>query len=43
MKLSEKYNVKLPICTAVYDILYNGKEPEETLRKLFDRPNVTEF
>lgn len=43
MKLSEKYNVKLPICTAVYDILYNGKEPEITLKKLFDRPNVTEF
>ena len=43
MKLSEKYNVKLPICTAVYDILYNDKKPEITLKKLFDRPNVTEF
>ena len=43
MKLSEKYNVKLPICTAVYNILYNGSEPEKTLKQLFDRPNVTEF
>lgn len=43
MKLSEKYNVKLPICTAVYNILYNGDEPEKTLKELFDRPNATEF
>lgn len=35
--LGEKYNVDLPITKAVYDVLYNGAEPKETLNGLFDR------
>lgn len=35
--LGEKYNVDLPITKAVYDVLYNGAEPRETLNGLFDR------
>ncbi len=37
MNLSEKYKVDLPISRAVYDILYNGANPEETLHSLFER------
>ena len=43
MTLSEKYNVELPICKAVYDILYLNKEPKETLSKLFSREKKSEF
>ncbi|MBE6680610.1 MAG: NAD(P)H-dependent glycerol-3-phosphate dehydrogenase [Ruminococcaceae bacterium] len=37
INLSRKYSVDLPITRAVYDILYNNAEPEETLQTLFDR------
>ncbi len=37
MKISEKYNVDLPICSAVYKVLYNKKNPKETLNSLFVR------
>ncbi len=37
MNLSKKYDVDLPITKAVYDILYNNAEPEETLQGLFHR------
>lgn len=42
-KLSEKYNVELPICRAVYDILYNGESPKIALDKLFMRSIKKEF
>ena len=41
--LSERYDVELPICKAVYDILYLNKEPKETLSKLFSREKKSEF
>lgn len=43
MTLSEKYNVELPICKAVYDILYLNKEPKEIMSSLFSREKKTEF
>jgi glycerol-3-phosphate dehydrogenase (NAD(P)+) len=41
--LNEKVNVELPICDAVYDILYNNKDPKETLNNLFKRSLKEEF
>ena len=37
MTLKEQYQVELPICTAVYDILYHGADSDETLKSLFAR------
>ena len=36
--LSQKYEVDLPICNAVYDILFENKDAKETLFNLFLRP-----
>ena len=41
--LGEKYNEELPICNAVYKILYNGANPMETFMELFHRGSRTEF
>ncbi len=43
MYLADKYNVELPICAAVNDILYNGVEPSESLGALFSRSIKNEF
>lgn len=43
MLLSRKYNVELPICNAVYDVLYNNKNPETSLISLFNRTIKNEF
>ncbi|MEG2016077.1 MAG: NAD(P)H-dependent glycerol-3-phosphate dehydrogenase [Oscillospiraceae bacterium] len=43
MVLKDKYEVELPICTAVYDVLYNGIEAKYALVKLFSRNNKKEF
>ena len=43
LKLAEQYNVDLPICSAVYDVLYNGKDIDETLQNLFTRSLKNEF
>lgn len=43
MFLAEKYNVELPICTGVYNILYKGRKPEEVLNSLFERKLKKEF
>ncbi|MBR6917734.1 MAG: glycerol-3-phosphate dehydrogenase [Clostridia bacterium] len=37
MVLKDRYNVDLPICTAVYNILYNGTEPKSELSSMFKR------
>ncbi len=37
VKLGKNYNVELPITQAVYDVLYNGTEPKQTLDSLFER------
>ena len=36
--LSQHYEVDLPICNAVYDILFENKDTKETLLNLFLRP-----
>jgi glycerol-3-phosphate dehydrogenase (NAD(P)+) len=41
--LEDKYNVELPICNAVYEILYNNKEPKQILNDLFSRSLKDEF
>lgn len=43
VNLAKKYNVELPICESVYEILYENKEPRKTLEKLFSRDLKTEF
>lgn len=43
VRLADKYNVELPICQAVYEILYNGRSASNTLDELFDRSFKKEF
>ena len=43
MKLSKTYHVDLPICSAVYDVLFEGKDPKESLNRLFVRSLKEEF
>lgn len=40
--LSKRYQVEMPICNAVYDILFNHTDPKETLLQLFLRPVTCE-
>ncbi len=35
--LEEKYGVELPICDAVWNVLYGGKDPKEEIEALFRR------
>lgn len=41
--LEQQYKVELPICRAVYDVLYNHKQAKETLNTLFGRSLKNEF
>lgn len=41
--LAEKSYCSLPICTAVYDVLYGGQDAKKTLDKLFSRSLKNEF
>ena len=43
MELSATYGVELPICRAVYEALYEGREPSEALSELFHRTLKNEF
>ena len=43
MGLKDKYNVELPICEAVYRMLYEDSDPKETLNSLFRRSLKNEF
>ena len=43
MKLEGQYGVELPICRAVYRVLYEKKEPGAALGELFDRTLKSEF
>ncbi len=43
LELAEKYDVELPICDAVYKVLYENAEIEETLKSLFTRSLKSEF
>ncbi len=42
-ELSQKYSVELPICTTVYNILYENADPKECLGALFSRRMKNEF
>lgn len=43
MLLSEKYGVELPICSAVYKMLFENADPQTTLNSLFSRDIKHEF
>lgn len=43
IKLGEQYQVELPICQAVYEVLYQGKEASTALDQLFLRSLKREF
>ena len=43
VKLADKYGSELPICRAVYDILYNKAEPQKRLDEMFCRSIKNEF
>jgi glycerol-3-phosphate dehydrogenase (NAD(P)+) len=43
LKIGKKNNVDLPICKAVYDILFNEKDPVNVLDNLFGRAITNEF
>ncbi len=43
MKLSEDYNVELPICRAVYQVIFENADPQKTLNSLFSRDIKSEF
>lgn len=41
--IGKEYKVDLPICNAIYGILYNNNEPQEALNQLFLRSTKKEF
>lgn len=43
VQLSEKYGVELPICSAVYQVLYEGADIDSTLGGMFHRSLKKEF
>ena len=43
MKISEEHHVDLPICRAVYEVLFHEKDPKENLNSLFVRSLKEEF
>ena len=43
VEMGEKHGVDLPICKAVYAILYENSDPAETLDSLFKRDTKREF
>ena len=43
MLLSEKYNVDMPICQCVYEIVHQGRDAREAMSSLFSRSIKTEF
>lgn len=43
VRLSEAYDVSLPISRAVYEVLFEGKDPKNTMEGLFERSNKFEF
>ncbi len=43
MYLKNKYNIEMPICTAVNDVIHEGKDPEDVMASLFLREQKSEF
>ncbi|MFP7445399.1 NAD(P)H-dependent glycerol-3-phosphate dehydrogenase [Bacillus infantis] len=42
-QLAEKYNVKMPITEALYEVLFNGADPKESVDKLMARGKTHEM
>ena len=42
MELAKKYDVQMPICETIYNVLYNNAEPQECIKKLMTRSIKTE-
>lgn len=43
IELSKNHSVELPICEAVYNVIYNSASPTEEMEKLFSRSIKAEF
>ena len=43
MELSRSQQVDMPIVSAVYDVVKNGKDPHETMHKLMQREMKSEL
>lgn len=43
VEIGKTYDIDLPICNAVYDVLYNGRNPKDVLNELFTRSLKHEF
>ena len=43
LSLAEKLDIELPICKAVYNVLYNKANPKQELGSLFERVQKKEF
>lgn len=43
IELSDKYSVDLPICRAVYSVIYENASPKEEMERLFSRALKNEF
>lgn len=41
-RLSQKYNIELPIISECYAVLYEGRDVKETVRNLMNRPSRSE-
>ncbi len=42
-KLAKKFNLELPICEEVYKVLYEGENPQSSLKRLLSRKLKKEF
>jgi len=42
-ELSIQYDIELPLCNAIYEVLFENKNAKETLEDLFLRPVKFEF
>ena len=43
IELSERLSVELPICRAVYEVIYENASPTEEMNRLFSRSLKNEF
>ena len=41
--LADRHNVDMPICRAIYAVLYDGAQPKEQMNRLFTRSLKREF
>ena len=41
--LADRHNVDMPICCAIYAVLYDGAQPKEQMNRLFTRSLKREF